>query len=84
MRKRHNDKLLQNQILCRLVQPWWEEIRKQWPKTVLQIVLPLFVMWICWLTGAGPFNKDFFPPAANATLPGSTPSVPAEEVFTEL
>ena len=66
------------------MQPWWEEFKKQWPKTVLQILLPLFVMWVCWLTGAGPFNKDMFPLSANTTLPESVPSVTPEDVFTEL
>ena len=65
-------------------QPWWDEIKKQWPKTLLQIVLPLLVMWIMWLSGAGPFNKDFFPPSASPVGADSVPAVPAEQQFTEL
>ena len=67
-----------------MLQPWWNEIKKQWPKTLLQIVLPLVVMWVLWLTGAGPFNKDFFPPSAGSDAVEVVPAVPAEQDFTEL
>jgi hypothetical protein len=84
VRGRYQRSMQLTRNLCCAVQPWWDEIKKQWPKTVLQILLPLLVMWVCWLTGAGPFNKDLFPPSANTTLPESVPSVTHEAVFTEL
>ena len=67
-----------------MLQPWWDEIKKQGPKTLLQIVLPLLVMWIMWVSGAGPFNKDFFPSSANPVGVDSVPAVLSEQEFTEL